>query len=166
VSCVFGVLDQDPLKMDVVLAVQQYVARMTEGVSGMKALLLDKEVFVYVNTYMPTVWHVMLCCARRAPGEMFPNGENLGLCIVDACSLAHAHKLTHIYAHTHTHTHTGAPTYIQYTPQTYIDDSHGEHGHQPVAGVRKGSFPVPAYRCAGSRADAAPQGYCISSAYS
>ena len=30
--------------MDVVLAVQQYVARMTEGVSGMKALLLDKEV--------------------------------------------------------------------------------------------------------------------------
>jgi len=94
--------------MDVVLAVQQYVARMTEGVSGMKALLLDKEVFEYVNTYMPTVWHVMLCCARRAPGEMFPNGENLGLCIVDACSLAHAHKLTHIYAHAHTlvHLHT------------------------------------------------------------
>lgn len=31
-------------EMDVVLAVQQYVARMTDGVSGMKALLLDKEV--------------------------------------------------------------------------------------------------------------------------
>ena len=31
-------------RMDVVLAVQQYVARMTDGVSGMKALLLDKEV--------------------------------------------------------------------------------------------------------------------------
>ena len=35
--------------MDVVLAVQQYVARMTEGVSGMKALLLDKETTAMVS---------------------------------------------------------------------------------------------------------------------
>ena len=35
--------------MDVVLAVQQYVARMTEGVSGMKALLLDRETTAMVS---------------------------------------------------------------------------------------------------------------------
>ena len=29
--------------MDIVYSVQQYVSKMTEGVSGMKALLLDKE---------------------------------------------------------------------------------------------------------------------------
>mmetsp|Transcript_1481 Transcript_1481/g.3326 ORF Transcript_1481/g.3326 Transcript_1481/m.3326 type:complete len:594 (-) Transcript_1481:583-2364(-) len=35
--------------MDVIHAVQRYVARMTEGVSGMKALLLDKETTVMVS---------------------------------------------------------------------------------------------------------------------
>ena len=46
--------------MDIVYAVQQYVSKMTEGVSGMKALLLDKE----------TTSVVSMVCSRSQVLEM------------------------------------------------------------------------------------------------